>query len=178
MWPDVVDVAFAVLLPLWLACGFGDYLCHRATRIEATSGLKESTLHQLQLAQIGLPLAAVALLDITAPVLWLALIAVVAHTLTAHRDVTYTGHHRDIPPIEQHLHGVLLTLPIVGAALLLGAHRSQLGFDGMSADWGLRWKSPPLPEQRLIALFGGALCLAVVPMAEEWLRCFRARGAQ
>jgi hypothetical protein len=178
MWADVVDVAFAVLLPLWLACGFGDYLCHRATRIEATSGLKESTLHQLQLAQIGLPLAAVALLDITAPVLALVVIGVVAHTLTAHWDVTYTEPRREIPAFEQHLHGVLLTLPIVGAALLLGAHRSQLGFDGGAADWGLRWKSPPLQDARLLALFGGSLCLAVVPMAEEWLRCFRARGAR
>src|ERR1700754_1847891 len=26
------------LLPLWLAAGFADYLCHRATAIERTSG--------------------------------------------------------------------------------------------------------------------------------------------
>jgi hypothetical protein len=33
------------VLPLWLAAGFADYLCHRATHIEETSGWKESVLH-------------------------------------------------------------------------------------------------------------------------------------
>jgi hypothetical protein len=27
-----------VVLPLWLAAGFADYLCHRAARIAETSG--------------------------------------------------------------------------------------------------------------------------------------------
>ena len=26
------------ILPLWLAAGFSDYLCHRAAQIEKTSG--------------------------------------------------------------------------------------------------------------------------------------------
>ena len=29
------------VLPLWVAAGFADYLCHRRTRIEATSGIVE-----------------------------------------------------------------------------------------------------------------------------------------
>ena len=31
------------VMPLWLAAGFADYLCHRATHIERTSGWKESS---------------------------------------------------------------------------------------------------------------------------------------
>ena len=30
------------VLPLWLAAGFADYLCHRAVHIEKTSGWRES----------------------------------------------------------------------------------------------------------------------------------------
>jgi hypothetical protein len=30
------------VLPLWLVAGFADYLCHRASHIEQTSGAKES----------------------------------------------------------------------------------------------------------------------------------------
>jgi hypothetical protein len=41
------------VLPVWLAAGFADYLCHRAASIETTSGPKESLLHLLQLAEMG-----------------------------------------------------------------------------------------------------------------------------
>jgi hypothetical protein len=43
------------VLPLWLAAGFADYLCHRAAAIEATSGWKESLLHLIQLGEMGVP---------------------------------------------------------------------------------------------------------------------------
>jgi hypothetical protein len=36
------------ILPIWLAAGFADYLCHRASSIDTTSGWKESLLHLLQ----------------------------------------------------------------------------------------------------------------------------------
>jgi hypothetical protein len=32
------------LLPLWIVPGFADYLCHRRTKIETTSGIRESII--------------------------------------------------------------------------------------------------------------------------------------
>src|ERR671911_1644060 len=46
------------VLPLWLAAGFADYLCHRASDIEHTSGAKESLLHLLLFAEMGVPVLA------------------------------------------------------------------------------------------------------------------------
>jgi len=55
------------VLPLWLAAGFADYLCHRASHIEATSGPKESALHLLQFAEMAIPTLA-APMPLRAPV--------------------------------------------------------------------------------------------------------------
>src|SRR5205085_3562451 len=46
------------ILPLWLAAGFADYLCHRASRIEITSGYKESLIHLLMFSEVAVPLLA------------------------------------------------------------------------------------------------------------------------
>ena len=46
------------VLPLWLAAGFADYLCHRATHIEKTSGWRESVLHVVQFAEMPSPCSA------------------------------------------------------------------------------------------------------------------------
>jgi hypothetical protein len=43
------------VLPVWLVAGFADYLCHRASAIESTSGWKESLLHLLQLGEMAVP---------------------------------------------------------------------------------------------------------------------------
>jgi hypothetical protein len=48
------NVLLYFILPLWLAAGFADYLCLRAAHIETTSGAKESLLHLVQLAEMGI----------------------------------------------------------------------------------------------------------------------------
>ncbi|MCP1436612.1 hypothetical protein J3D56_000048 [Erwinia persicina] len=37
--PQMLVLLYFVL-PVWLIAGFADYLCHRATNIETTAGLK------------------------------------------------------------------------------------------------------------------------------------------
>src|SRR5438270_925920 len=44
------------LLPLWIVPGLLDYVWHRRTKIESTSGLQESVTHSLMLAEVGVPL--------------------------------------------------------------------------------------------------------------------------
>lgn len=41
------------VLPVWLAAGFADYLCHRAASIETRSGWKELLLHLLQFGEMA-----------------------------------------------------------------------------------------------------------------------------
>ncbi|MGZ3585148.1 MAG: hypothetical protein ACXVCT_20590 [Ktedonobacterales bacterium] len=44
-----------VVLPTWLAAGFADYLFHRRTKIEQTSGPRESLIHWLMMTETGIP---------------------------------------------------------------------------------------------------------------------------
>jgi len=44
-----------IVLPFWLAAGLADYLCHRASHIENTSGWKQSVLHPLQFSEMTFP---------------------------------------------------------------------------------------------------------------------------
>src|ERR1044072_6264298 len=76
-------------LPLWLAAGFADYLCHRASRIEATSGPKESALHLLQFAEMAIPTLAAIFLDINALIILTGIVCLVLHEATAIWDVRY-----------------------------------------------------------------------------------------
>lgn len=43
---------------VWLVAGFADWLCHRASHIESTTGAKESLIHLLMFAEVGVPLLA------------------------------------------------------------------------------------------------------------------------
>ena len=50
----LINFLLFVLLPIWGIAGFCDWLCHRATRIESTSGLKESLMHSLMGVQLAM----------------------------------------------------------------------------------------------------------------------------
>src|SRR4051812_24630463 len=64
---DVARLALMYfVMPLWLLAGFADYLCHRAAHIESTSGPKESVLHLLLLAEMGVPVLAALFFEINA----------------------------------------------------------------------------------------------------------------
>jgi hypothetical protein len=64
------NILMYFILPLWLAAGFADYLCHRAAHIERTSWLKESILHLLQFVEMGIPILAAMFLEITPSSFW------------------------------------------------------------------------------------------------------------
>jgi hypothetical protein len=164
------------VFPLWIAVGVADYLCHRATQIERTSGTAESVFHLAQLGQVGLPLLAGLLLELTVPILLLMAVAALVHTLTAWRDVAYSEPRRRITPFEQIVHGFLIVIPVVGAALVVAQH-----WEGFSAlwsaapvDWSLRPKTVPIPLLYLAAVLLPSAVFGVLPAAEEFVRCRRA----
>src|SRR4051812_48738891 len=110
------------VLPLWLVAGFADYLCHRATSIETTSGWKESVLHLLQFAEMAVPTLAAIFLEINALVVLVMIICLVAHEATAMWDVRYAYGKREITPVEQHVHSFLEMLPLMALLIIATLH--------------------------------------------------------
>src|SRR5215204_2145905 len=110
------------ILPVWLAAGFADYLCHRATHIESTSGWKESVLHLLQFAEMAVPILAALFLEITSGVILLMIVCLILHQATAMWDVHYANTMREVKPIEQHVHSVLEMLPWTALLMVMALH--------------------------------------------------------
>lgn len=92
------------VLPVWLAAGFADWLCHRATHIESTTGAKESVIHLLMFAEVGVPLLAAIFFEINAGIILLMIVAFFVHEATALWDVSYAVGGRKVTPFEQHVH--------------------------------------------------------------------------
>src|SRR4051812_11317256 len=143
---DQADLIRALLmygfLPLWVAAGFADWLCHRASAIEKTSGPKESLLHIAQFVEVGVGLLAVLFLEVTSGLFALLIACAAVHELTAIWDVRYANHTRRVPPAEQHVHGVLESIPFAAIAILMIPHWSAFAGLAAPANWlDLRWKS-------------------------------------
>ncbi len=167
------------LLPAWLAAGFLDYLCHRRTRIEATAGTHESAVHALMLLQSGLPTLMGLFLNVNAGVLLTAIAAALVHEATAFWDVAYAEPRRKVTPNEQHIHSFLEVIPFVGTAFLAVLHweqaRALVGAGDEPARFALQLKRPPLPRRYVAGILTAWAASGLLPYAEEFWRCLRAR---
>lgn len=162
------------VFPLWVLAGLVDWNCHRRTRIEATSGRIENAFHWLLLAEIGVAVIAVALLEVTATVLLLVLAAWAVHELTTWVELRYTAPRRDIRPFEQMVHSFMELLPLVALALLCVMQWDQvLALAGGDPDFGLRPKGEPWPLAYLLGALAASALFNLLPMAEESWRCWR-----
>lgn len=178
----MTDPALAVLLwfilPLWFVAGFADWLCHRATKIEATTGAKESLIHLLMFGEIAVPLLAALFLEINALIIALMIIAFLAHEATALWDVSYAVTRREVTPFEQHVHSFLEMLPLMGAAFVAVLHWPQflalLGTGPEAARFDLTWKQQPLPVAYIATVLTAALLFELLPYLEELWRGLRA----
>jgi hypothetical protein len=169
----------AVVFPLWVVTALIDWGCHRRTRIERTSGLKENLIHLLMTAQVGLGMVLVALAEVNAGVLLAVLVLFVAHELTVYWDLHDTVPLREVGPFEQMVHSFLELLPLVSLALLATAHWDQalalFGAGDGTADFSLRWKDAPLPPAFLAGGLLASLLFCVLPLLEETRRCWKHR---
>lgn len=165
------------IVPLWHAASIADWLCHRRTKIETTAGTKESLIHLLGLAEIGLPVLACMFLEINPPVLALMIAAFFAHEATVLWDVSYAINRRKVTPIEQHVHSFLELLPLMAASFIVVLHWDKflelLGHRG-KRDMKLRLKREPLPAPYVVAALGAVLVCEILPFLEEFRRCWRA----
>lgn len=175
------DLLLYVLMPVWLLAGFADYCCHRVWHIENSAGIKESRLHLLLLAELGVGLLSALLFEINAAVLALLVAACVSHELTFWWDLAYAASRRRIPIPEQWVHGLQQAIPWVGLAALMALHPAQalalLGLGGAEPDWDFRLKAAPLPLPYLVGFAAAALLLVLLPFLAEYRRCRRQRGS-
>lgn len=162
------------VLPLWFAAGVADWLCHRATHIETTTGAKESLLHLLMFAEIGAPLLAAIFLEVNALVIAVMILAFLLHEATALWDVRYALTAREVSPIEQHVHSFLEMIPLMAILLVVSRHWGQFlalfGLGDELARFDLAWKREPLPTAYIVVVMSVALVFDLVPYLEELRR--------
>jgi hypothetical protein len=171
------------LLPLWIAAGLADWICHRVSHIENTSGTPESLIHSLMLTEAGIALLAGLLLQINALVIAVMLAAWCAHELTAMWDVRYATSHRRLAPIEQNIHSFLDMIPMMAVSFVVILHwgdfLSLLRIGVHPADFSLRRKIGAVPSFEYTTVFlATAIALIEIPYAEELFRCRRAERSR
>ena len=176
--PDAVQSVLAYfILPIWFLAGIADWLCHRATDIEHTTGAKESIIHLLMFGEIAVPLIACLFLDINALVFLIMIAAFLAHEATALWDVSYAVKRRWVSPFEQHVHSFLELVPLMAGLFIGLLHWQQLlalfGLAEEAPRFTLAWKNPPLSFGAIGAVLGGAVLLELLPYSEELWRSFR-----
>jgi hypothetical protein len=72
------------ILPISLLAGFADWLCHRASHIETTTGAKESLILLLMFAKLGGPLLAATFLEVNALIIAAMIMTFFIHEATAY----------------------------------------------------------------------------------------------
>ena len=179
----LINLMLYAILPLWGIAGFMDWCCHRATRIESTSGLKESLIHSLMGIQLGLPILLCLLFEINVLVLLLCVAMWFAHEFIAHYDVHMSSPQRHISIWEMHAHNYLATIPLY-LLMLIAVLNWEIVLKLVTLQWEgqltLRWLQSPIGGADYLPgylLFMTLLC--VIPYLEENVRCLRAavRGA-
>lgn len=167
------------VLPVWLIAGFADWICHRATNIETTTGLKETWIHILMFVEMGLPLLSALFLEVNALVIGFMIAMFLCHEATALWDVSYAVTARKVSPVEQHVHSFLEMVPLMALLLVISRHWSQFqalfGFGSEAAKYELMLRSDPLPSGYIAFVLSAIFLLEMLPYFEEYRRGKRAR---
>ncbi|MEU6096352.1 diguanylate cyclase [Streptomyces sp. NPDC047079] len=168
------------LLPSWFVPGLADWVMHRRTRIEDTAGTKESLIHTLMMAEVGVPIALTLRYEVNPLLLCAQLAGTAVHEATALWDVrTAVDSDREVKPVEQHIHSFLESLPFAALAALSCLHADQVrsllrGGRGDPQAWRLVPRRRPLSRGYLAAVAAAIGGCVVLPYGEELLRCVRA----
>ena len=160
-----IDLLVYVLYPLWLIAGAIDYWCHRRTNIALTSGVVETWLHIAQFVTIAIIFFGAVFLEPTLACIALLGTTAVLHLVLSYVDVFYTQPKRYITPLEQHVHGFLDVVPIVGVCLL-----AILGLSEPQSTPGFAMRSHEQSTGEVAWLIGSFIVFAGIPVMEEHLR--------
>lgn len=156
-----------ILFPLWMAAGFSDYLCHRATSIETTSGLKESVSHLVMASLMGTGVFLLLIFDLNLLTLILMALLFVAHEVVTQIDFRIAFLVRDVGTVEQQVHAYLEAIPFAGVLLL-----------GVAVVAGERWDltfavRDPLDWRVVVGVLIIMTVFGALPYWEEFWRCLR-----
>lgn len=178
----MVLILMYFILPVWLIAGFADWLCHRATHIESTTGAKESLIHLLMFAEVGIPLLAAMFLEVNALVIAVMIVAFFVHEATAMWDVRYATTARTVGPIEQHVHSFLEMIPLMGLVIVVALHWGQFlalfGAGPEKVRFDLTWKDQQLPVAYIAVVMIVIVLFELLPYVEEFLRGLRANAGR
>jgi len=162
------------IIPIWFLAGIVDWFCHRRSNISGTSGAKESFIHLLMFAEVGIPLFMVLIFEVNSLIIAISIVLFFVHEATAMWDVSYAVTKRRVGPIEQHVHSFLEMIPLLALVLVVGRHwphfTALFGIGGTPADFALQLKEDPLPTWYLVTVLLVALALEFVPYLEELMR--------
>lgn len=168
------------VLPVWLIAGFADWLCHRATHIETTAGIKETWIHLLMFLQMGIPILSALFLEVNAIIIGFMIVLFFCHEATALWDVSYAVTARKVSPIEQHVHSFLEMVPLMALLLVISRHwppfLALFGAGPESARFDLHLRPDPLPVGYITSVLMGIILLEVLPYLEEYRRGKKAKG--
>ncbi|TPI45053.1 diguanylate cyclase [Mesorhizobium sp. B2-9-1] len=178
----MVLILMYFVLPVWLVAGFADWLCHRASHIESTTGAKESLIHLLMFAEVGIPLLAAMFLEVNALVIAVMIVTFFVHEATAIWDVRYATTARTVSPVEQHVHSFLEMIPLMGLVIVVALHWGQFlalfGAGTERARFDLTWKEQQLPVIYIAAVMIVIVLFELLPYVEEFFRGLRANSGR
>jgi hypothetical protein len=171
------------ILPLWGISGFVDWLCHRTSRIETTSGLKESLIHSVMGIQLGVPIVLGLVFQVNVLILLICAVVWMAHVLVAHWDVHYSAPLRRISIWEVHAHNYMATIPLFLFSLIVVINW-DIALKLVTLDWSGQFELVPTESRQLTPAYRRAYLsfmalFCVLPYLEENIRCLRAaRGTR
>jgi hypothetical protein len=160
-----------VLLPLWMLPGLGDYLCHKRSKIEETSGTHESLTHILMISLTGAGVLTGLFFEVDE-----AALGLMAASALLHEGVVLWEQRRPPSATEQHMHSFLEVLPFTALASMWCLHPEATATLLQTRSL-TRFRLKPKQNRESPAflasiLLMGTLSLAL-PYAEEFVRCFR-----
>jgi len=173
----LINLIMYGMLPLWGITGFIDWLCHRATRIEHTSGLKESLIHSAMGIQLGIPIVLCLVFKVNVMIILICIAAWLLHEIVAHWDVHYSAPLRNISIWEVHVHNYMATIPLY-LLMLIAIINWDVVVKTFTLDWAgefsfKRLKNPHANSVYLTGYLTFMAALCVFPYLEENLRCLR-----
>lgn len=173
----LINLILYGLLPLWGVAGFIDWCCHRATKVESTSGLKESLIHSLMGIQLGIPIILCLLFEVNVLVLFVCVAMWLLHEVVAHWDVYYATPRRHISIWEVHVHNYMATVPLY-LLMLIVILNWDVALKAVTFNWAGQFTLHRLERRPggggyLPGYLAFMTALCVFPYLEENIRCLR-----
>ena len=175
----VFHLILYVILPLWGVTAFVDWCCHRVSKIEHTTGVRESIIHSIMGIQVGIPIVLGIVFRINVLVFLLCLAAWLAHEFVAHWDIATATDVRRISLWEVHAHSYLATIPFYLIALIAVLNPETV-LKTLTLDWAGEMKlialEQPIGGNNYLKVYLGLMMvICVVPYTEELIRCLVAQ---